>query len=466
MSKLIHFKYDVFGTPGYDVQGFGKQSVLAKPRSQIALKNYNIQLTPDQFSSKFVIAESDIFSFGQLGLLENTHLSAGEYNLDELREALWMRCNMIPGQNDGATKGLITQVDITADKKFKWTTQAFGAHEWDMADEDILAVQIQQGGLVVLNDGLYDASATSKSRAVFGNGLAGGAGEYLMLGADCFACTVQQVGESCSYYLGAVIEYDEDGYEVFQSRWGFGWDADNDLFWWDNGRRVPITDVSIVDNDQIIWSRSGLTMTLVLITGGGQETSTFILPLSTFDIMELSQIEARYTLETRGDVLLHTITFPLMGVTEDCQIELQVNNLSIGKLLGFSDVLAHNSLVEDPAVYYAENGFYGGTTYRGIMVCINGLDLDTYDFSPGAEGKVNYLTTIQKETTYSTTADGGYVLAINSVAGTIATETWIEMNNDSIVNVNNKLSIFLIERASGRKLAFDYADFLLLIRSG
>jgi len=470
MVKLLRFKYSNDGVLGSDVRGFGKQPITIGAKSEIALKNYNIKLATTLENMVFTVGYTDDIEFGiydgDAGIsLEQCNLLSGTYNYQQIRYLLEFAINSLKLQNNLETpRGYYTSVSWTEQNALHFTTAVCPVSAFDIEDVTNFEVVFQSPGDVVLANNVYDASeSTDQSFAVILNG-DDGTQSNILTGGDSFSFTIDNLGGADGHFRFAVAIGNEfDQYEA--ALWGIGYMGDEYVYRanldeeWDvllfpfvaPGPREPLVPTV---GDIMSYVRSGTNMTVRISRDGNAEFFS-----QTFTGLQIPFLELniyRYLVRTQGAVVASNLRYSMSGIFDVTSIETKCADPPLGKQLGYLDETPITSVMYDPATITLQPAD-GAVSYEGIMVCINGLDLETYDFAKSAEGKTNFLYTIQREPT----SDG---VASSSAAGDLTNEPYIDMNNESAVNINNKLSIYFLDTASGTKLQFYYADLLLIIR--
>jgi len=477
MVKLLRFKYSNAGVLCSDVRGFGKQPITIAAKSEIALKNYNIKLATTLENMVFTVSYTDDISYGiydgEAGItMENCNLASGTYNHDQIVALLSLAINSLKMQNSlDSTRGYYTGVFWTPEDTLHFVTAECPVSNYDIEDENNFEVVLQSPGEVSLADNRYDATAASDaSLSVINNGTVGEVEpdeSLIMTGGDSFSFTIDDLGDDSSRFRFAVaLDETFDQYE--NALWGIGFIGDeyvyraqtNDEEEWSvllfpfvyPDPRPPLVPTV---GDIMSYVRSGTTMTIRIARGA--DPDFFSQTFNSFRDLPIDNLaDYRYIISTEGPVIASSLRYAMSGLFQATQIETKCEDPSLGKQLGYPDTTAVTSLKKDPAEITLQPAD-GAVSYEGIMVCINGLDIETYDFAKSAEGKTNFLYTIQREPTN----DG---VASSSAAGDLTNEPYIDMNNESAVNINNKLSIYFLDTASGTKLQFYYADLLLIIR--
>lgn len=451
MVKLLRFKSD--GNSNTDIYGYGKQPIVVGQYSSIALKNYNIQLAPDPDNSTFAITPgNNVLGYGLTGLEEPTTLSVGSYTVDQLVREINTKCNIIPGQNPAGSCSVTTQVTHTLGKLKFTTLQCLAAGTFDLSDANYLEVQNEQPGAVILGVGSYDATnADQESYSVLQSGGATPLTCPAFTCAETFAADIVAVGDRFEFFL-------QDANAV--TLYGIAYDAAEYSFF--NGNiEYAIRGIVPTVGDTFRFDRSGLAITITIVQAGGTTVYTSILdPAIMNELLYVGQ--TAYIISTVGVVSLANITLAFPSSSNACQVDLNPQTDTLARLLGLAAAGTQTSILADPTVLSPPNELLGSLNYSGIMVCVNGLDLESYDFASNAEGKVNFLYTIQNVNQWIDVAGGTYT-GSNAAAGDISNEPFIGMGNQSASNINNKLSLYLLDTASGRKLKFTYADLLVLI---
>jgi len=451
MVKLLRFKSD--GNSNTDIYGYGKQPIVVGQYSSIALKNYNIQLAPDPDNSTFAITPgNNVLGYGLTGLEEPTTLSVGSYTVDQLVREINTKCNIIPGQNPAGSCSVTTQVTHTLGKLKFTTLQCLAAGTFDLSDANYLEVQNEQPGAVILGVGSYDATnADQESYSVLQSGGATPLTCPAFTCAETFAADIVAVGDRFEFFL-------QDANAV--TLYGIAYDAAEYSFF--NGNiEYAIRGIVPTVGDTFRFDRSGLAITITIVQAGGTRVYTSILaPAIMNELLYVGQ--TAYIISTVGVVSLANITLAFPSSSNACQVDLNPQTDTLARLLGLAAAGTQTSILADPTVLSPPNELLGSLNYSGIMVCVNGLDLESYDFASNAEGKVNFLYTIQNVNQWIDVAGGTYT-GSNAAAGDISNEPFIGMGNQSASNINNKLSLYLLDTASGRKLKFTYADLLVLI---
>ena len=451
MDKLLRFKSD--GNSNTDIYGYGKQPIVVGQYSSIALKNYNIQLAPDPDNSTFAITPgNNVLGYGLTGLEEPTTLSVGSYTVDQLVREINTKCNIIPGQNPAGSCSVTTQVTHTLGKLKFTTLQCLAAGTFDLSDANYLEVQNEQPGAVILGVGSYDATnADQESYSVLQSGGTTPLTCPAFTCAETFAADIVAVGDRFEFFL-----QDANAATLY----GIAYDAAEYSFF--NGNiEYAIRGIVPTVGDTFRFDRSGLAITITIVQAGGTMVYTSILaPAIMNELLYVGQ--TAYIISTVGVVSLANITLAFPSSSNACQVDLNPQTDTLARLLGLAAAGTQTSILADPTVLSPPNELLGSLNYSGIMVCVNGLDLESYDFASNAEGKVNFLYTIQNVNQWIDVAGGTYT-GSNAAAGDISNEPFIGMGNQSASNINNKLSLYLLDTASGRKLKFTYADLLVLI---
>jgi len=434
MVRLLRFKSNACSTT--DIPGYGKQPIVIPARSRIALKNYNIQLKSLPTNSLYnIYSGTNVLQFGAgtASLLVPCPLTVGQYTMDGLLAELTRACNLATGQAD-ALRTTCTLATVGTTTSIRWTTTSYPIDAYDLSDPNILAIQEEAGGTVALGVGTYDATATTESAALIESSF--------FPGADGFAATIVAVGDYFQWLANGSDEL-----------YGIGYDQTG-YFYNDSGT-ITYLGIDPTVGDTFTFNRSGLEVTLAVQAAGG--TTRTRITLSNEIVDKLFESGNNYVMYTVGAVSLDNINFAISATSQNCQISLNPNTQALASTLGFAGVANVTAAAANPCVYTLPNEPLGTVSYQGIMVCINGVELDSYDLSIEAEGKVNYLYTIQNTNQFA----GG--TGSNAAANDISNEVYVEMHNDSQSNINNKLSIYFLDTASGKKLDFDYADLLVLI---
>jgi len=473
MVKLLRFKYSNAGVLGSDVRGFGKQPITIGAKSEIALKNYNIKLATTLENMVFTVGYTDDIVFGiydgDAGItMEQCNLYSGTYNHDEIRELLEEAINSLKMQNSlESPRGYYTGVSWTEQNALHFVTVVCPVSNYDIEDENNFRVTLQSPGEVVLAGNRYDATnAGDQSESVIQNG--DGVESNIIVGGDSFSFTIDNLaGDEGQFRFAVTLGDDFEQYE--NALWGIGFMGDEyvcrtNLNDEDDGWSVllfpfvypgPRPPLVPTVGDIMSYVRSGTTMTIRI--SRGVDPDFFSQTFNSYNAIPSTYLEPfSYIVRTQAPVIASNLRYAMSGLFQATQIETKCEDAPLGKQLGYLDATAITSVLSDPAEITLQPAD-GAVSYEGIMVCINGLDIETYDFAKSAEGKTNFLYTIQREPT----SDG---VASSSAAGDLTNEPYIDMNNESAVNINNKLSIYFLDTASGTKLQFYYADLLLIIR--
>jgi len=461
MVKLLRFKYDNKGIVGQDVRGFGKQPISIGAYSSIALKNYNIKLVATLEDMVFTVGFDDIINFGfvEEGVaIENIRLPADDYKYDELRLALELNINSLTEQNkENSPKGYSTVVVLQLPESYLlFNTYESSAEQHLLNVLDNFEIVDQGPGEVDINtEGapgiVYDASASyTRSVAIINNGSYQQPSD-IMTGGDTFSFTILTTAAGDEVRFGAC-----DNGDIEQtSLWGIGYTGGEYIYAnnspYEEWNSLPVGGYVPTDGDIMTYVRSGLRM-LIKLTRAGTEMFNEFIELSPSVLDDTS--EYLYSFTTIGPVVITDLIYAMSHYNIECQTNIQCESSeSLANQLGFPslDIITSGDLA-DPA-RISLGVVDGAVSYEGVMVCINGLDLETYDFATKAEGKTNFLYTIQKEP------------GVEDIAlGDITNEPYIDMNNMSAMNINNKLSLYLLDTASNRKLSFTYADLLLIVK--
>ena len=496
MVKLLRFKYADPIDPaiqvivhGQDVRGFGKQPITIAPYSSIALKNYNIKLIAQLSDMQFIVEFGDDITFhiDMDGIaLEPLLLPNKTYTFNELRRQLELCINSLTGQNvpiplivaNMITIGYFTEVILQEpEASLTINTYVYPVTKPELSSKSNLQVRFAIPDQPTLSENVYDCtSAYISSTAIINSGnrnpLVAVTPSIFMLGGDAVSFTIVSPGTinpftgeaTGSFYYSASNNGRLDDVSI----WGIAFDkveykyANNSTTKDKWNVLVQPGGLALVPTigDIVTVVRSGPQINIQIIRGGA-----FIFPVAkvvNIDPVVFSKIDKtkyNYAINTTGLVIVSQLYYPMSSFSNNIPetTAIQCESLSLGQQLGFPSQALIVSVSGTPAVITL-NKAAGGVNYEGIMVCINGLDLETYDFATTAEGKTNFLYTIQKE------PDNNPDYNITSASGDLTNEPYIDMNNQSSMNINNKLSIFFIDTASSRKLQFTYADLLVIIR--
>lgn len=461
MVKLLRFKYDNKGIVAQDVRGFGKQPISIGAYSSIALKNYNIKLVATLEDMVFNVVFDDIINFGfvEEGVdIENIRLPAGEYKANELRQALELKINSLTEQNkQNSPKGYSTEVVLQLpESSLMFNTYASPAEQWALNSLDNFEIVDQGPGDVdIESEGaegiIYDATlAYDGSIAIINNGAEQQPSD-IMNGGDTFSFTITTTVAGDEVRFGAC----EFGDIESTSLWGIGYSEGEYIYAnnspYDQWISLPVGEFGPTDGDKLTYVRSGLQMLITLTRGGNVIFNEFIELLPTV-LADTS--EYLYSLKTTGPVIITDLIYAMSQYNVDCETNIQCSgSASLANQLGFPSLEIISSGIPAIPARILLDVVDGSVSYEGVMVCINGLDIETYDFATLAKGKTNFLYTIQK------------VAGVEDVAlGDITNEPYIDMNNMSAMNINNKLSLYFLDTASNRKLSFTYADLLLIVK--
>ena len=481
MVKLLRFKYEDTTKPGQaqilgqDVRGFGKQPIALEAYSSIALKNYNIKLIAQLNDMVFTVGYTDIITFmvaidGES--LKDIKLPSGSYTADEIRRQLQLYINAVNGliNNDTiAIAGFQTEVILQQPQsEILIRTYMYPAIAFPIIITKNFTIRLNEPGLVDRSEGNYDCTAAytySKSRINNGvpNTLLGGIPSTIMLGGDCVRFTINNLGgNEGSFYYSASKDGDV---KDSVSLWGIAFSngiykyASNSANkkQWNNMPRQGGVNVTPTVGDIVTVIRSGTLIQFTIKRG----LNIIITVEVIISIEALKAVDAtyNYVINTTGPIIVSDMIFPMSGYTnQDIPIRTMIHceSLSLAEQLGFPSTEPIYSIRGTPAVI-ALGKVAGGVKYEGIIICINGLDLETYDFATTAEGKTNFLYTIQKNLDQSRGL-------ITSASGNLTNEPYIDMNNQGAININNKLSIYFLDTASGKKLEFTYADLLIIVK--
>ena len=464
MVKLLRFKYSDDTATAQDVRGFGKQPIAIGAYSSIALKNYNIKLVATLSNMLFTVTYNDdiLFGFVEDGVApESLTIPAGTYSAEELRALLQLNINALTEQNtQNDPKAYFTEVILQDPEAYLvFKTYVSPAATYALNNPNYFAVVKQSPGEVNLaNPLVYDATAAADiSKAVIHNGVSDLEPSIVMAGGDMFSFTVTQLGDGGfgEFRFAACLNGDTEDIAL----WGIGFIGDvyiyannvvNEEEWESLGEGEVVPTVG----DVVTYIRSGIQVHIFITREGADIYNKYV----TLPIEILADLDGYlYGIGTSGAVIVSNLKYSMSSVASDEETTIQCLSKSLGLQLGFPNLDLVTSTDTDPATI-SLNKVQGAVNYEGIMVCINGLDLETYDFATEAEGKTNFLYTIQKE------ADINSALPINNAIGDLTNEPYIDMNNMSAMNINNKLSLYFLDTASSRKLEFRYADLLLIVK--
>jgi len=473
MVKLLRFKYDSNTQTAQDVRGFGKQPIAVGAYSSIALKNYNIQLVASLNNMIFTVDETDIkFGFLEDGVtVESLSLVPGTYNYEQIRVMLENGINALTEQNSqNNPKGYRTEVILqNPEASLLFKTYIYPASTYELNNPLYLNVIEQIPGDVDITDPLiYDATAAgTMSSAIIQNGTDEDTPSDIMEGGDTFSFTVLHLGDTgigatpgtfrfAACFQGNIEETSAWGIGFRPGEYTYANNSPSDQ--WDS---LDVGEIVPQDADVVTYIRSGINVHIFVKRGGANIYNKYIT-LSRALLADVSseQSEYLYALGTTGAVIVSNLTYSVsdIGPTEEeiLQTGIQCEATMMGLQLGFPSADIIPSTQTDP-VTIALNPVNGAVDYKGIMVCINGLDLETYDFATEAQGKTNFLYTIQREAEINQ-------VTVNTASGNLTNEPYIDMNNMTAMNLNNKLSLYFLDTASGQKLSFNYADLLLIVK--
>lgn len=439
MVKLLRFKSSVNSTT--DIFGYGKQPIYIAPNSSIALKNYNIRLKSTPSNSSYgILPTSNIINYGLTGSSRPAVITPGNYNLQQLVNELELACNNIPDQDPGLSTTVLVTPAGTDAGKLNFISTFNVEDQYDLSDRNIFEALEVVGGSLTLGAGQYDATDTTYANGILQSSP--------LKTSDIFSAIIVSVGDNFEFTL------DNQG----DSLYGVGYDETN-YYWYNNGNRNYLNIFPEV-GDAFEMRRSGTQFQFVITKDGGQPNYRFTFQLNSSILPYVAHEQSLYTLSSIGPVSLVSVQFCDISVGgSPIQVDIAPTTQPLATILGFASTASVTSVAGDPTRYSTVNSVLGNVIYSGIMVCMTGLDLESYDFASDAQGKVNFIYTISNDSEWNVAPPTS-----NRAVGDISNEVYIEMHNESGSNINNKLSVFLLDTASGQKLDFEYCDLLVLIR--
>lgn len=439
MAKLVRMRSDARSDT--EIFGYGKQPIVVKPYSNIALVNYNILLKATPENSTYPIRQGDnVLYFNYEGDTPGqVTLTAGDYSMPDFLYMFSRALNMAPTDR----RGLSTNVTLTPTGRLLITSNYYPSAGRDWSDTDYLIVQSEEGGAVVLGDGVYDATATTSSVAVFIS--------EIILGSDGFQAAIVTVGNVFEWHW-----VDEGGVSVY----GAGYDAGGYYFRVEG--QIYYVDLEPEADDDFSIKRSGNRLELTVVRGVNTYPYSCNLPDDLID--QLLTNLGVYEIRTDGPVSLIAVQTSLTQLSGAFSFTIDPLTVNLANLLGFAGVGGETSANADPSIYSPINAPAGSVDYQGIMVCLNGVDMESYDLSQEAAGQTNFVYTIQNQNQFIVNPGTIYAGSNRAVAN-VPDRQPVGISNSTSINLNNTLSVYFLDTASGKRLQFVTADLLFVVTS-
>jgi hypothetical protein len=440
MSQLLRFRSGQSTTVIY---GNGREPIIAQKGSRIGLKNYNITLQDTPSNSYVQILQGmNAINFGVAGNINENTITPGNYTLAQLVQQLQWAINGIVATGVDNTTTVCTYND---DGVLIFTTEDSPNLD-DFTLDTLGAVLTYNPALPnIATAGTYNATASNVESTYQ-------VASSATLAADNFSAVIGTLAGT--FEVAAML-----GDGVDTKLYGMGYNvADGQYIYYSNDVAVTWTGGGVpTAGDTFSWARTGSQIVYTVQPAGPAPAVSITVNLAGMAAYMKGYLEgsagtqAFYTIQTTGANITTGISMVDTTDVRDIVSQFQCVRSELSESLGFGEPIPFISPNGAPAVITAPNPISGIVDYSGVIVCIGGLALKTYDLAPNAQGQESFLYNI-------------FPTGSNTLVNEDLKTEFIEIRNET-TNVNNKLTITLKDSASLEPLIFTSAELLVVLQA-